>query len=205
MSLWIASRTNLGGHKKLYALCKELKIDAPTAVGHLHYLWWWTILNRSEEGDLIGLFPKDIAQAAKYEKEPKRFLEALKKCGWIDRDMKIHDWQSHAGPLLKSRERKKRWNNAHGTEKERSWNENGTFQESLNSTVPYSTVQKELKTGLFSQKEEEIIKNDISEHRKIAPNSEAATQRLNEIVSEIAKIKDVKKPFAMARYKAQNQ
>ena len=200
MALWIESHVELGGHKKMYQLCKELNIEPPTAIGHLHYLWWWAIQNRVEDGDLSSLPLMDIARVSKWDGNPKEFITALKKCGFLKKDLKITDWTDYAGHLLKSRERKKRWEE----------NNNKTFQERSNNsltkpnqTKPYRTVNT--KTGLLSDSDKQIVLQDIGKAMDISPNSEAASVRLKEICFDIGKIKGVDNVLALARHKALKQ
>jgi len=37
---WIESHQTLGQHPKTRKLARLLNISAPTAVGHLQFLWW---------------------------------------------------------------------------------------------------------------------------------------------------------------------
>lgn len=205
MGTWIESHTDLRYHPKLVKLCGELKINRLEATGLLHWLWWWAIEYR-ESGDLIGLFDKDISQACGWEGNPTKLVKSLKKCGWITSDCRIHDWMHYVGRLVRDRERKRAirlLGQVHGQSSDKSTDSPGKFR----ATVPYRTVpyRKDLKTGILSQKEEQIILNDIAKTNGVAQNSEFAQVRLNEIVTEISKIKDVKKPLAMARHKALNQ
>lgn len=109
---WIESHHTLRNHPKIFKLCKELKINRPQALGHLHCLWWWTIENR-ENGDLIGLFDKDLAQACDWDGDPKKLVVALKNTGWLGTDMCVTDWHDYSWRLLRlrtsNRERQKRY------------------------------------------------------------------------------------------------
>lgn len=191
---WIESHHTLRNHPKMFKLCKELKIERAEAIGHLHMLWWWALEHR-ENGDLIGLFPRDIAQASDWPGDGSKFLKALQKCGWVGKDMRIHDWMDYAGRLIRDRERK-RLGRVHGHSSDVSA-----------STEPNRTVpnRKDIKPGVFNEKEEQIILQDIATKNHLDPNSEAAKVRLKEIVTEISKIKGVARPLAMARHKALNQ
>jgi hypothetical protein len=195
---WIESHHTLRNHPKIFMLCKELKIERAQAIGHLHMLWWWALEHR-ETGDLVGLFPRDVAHACDWDGDGQKLLKALQRCGWIGSDMRIHDWLHYAGRLLKDRERK-RQGRVHGISTDKG-------EEGLRlpyRTVPDRTV-KDQKTGFFSDKEKKTILKDIAKTRHISPESEAAVVRFDEIVGELAKLKDVKNPLAMARHKAINQ
>ncbi|HNQ90985.1 MAG TPA: hypothetical protein PKM73_20410 [Verrucomicrobiota bacterium] len=107
---WIESHQSLGGHIKLRRLARMLGIHRAQAVGHLHYIWWWA-LDGAPSGDLSGLAPAEIAELAEWPGDPEPFVTALRECGWIDSDGRIHDWQEYAGRLVdvrrKDRERKR--------------------------------------------------------------------------------------------------
>lgn len=67
-------------------------------------LWWWTLEHR-EDGDLTGLFDRDIAQACDWQGNPAILKKALLKSGFLDKDMHVHDWYAYAGRLLRERDR----------------------------------------------------------------------------------------------------
>jgi len=48
---WIESNQEVGRHPKTKKLARLLDISVVTAVGHLHYLWWWA-LDFAQEGVL---------------------------------------------------------------------------------------------------------------------------------------------------------
>lgn len=100
---WIESHQTLGGHLKLRRLAKALNIHRAQAIGHLHYLWWWA-LDGAPDGDLSSLNPEEIAEMAEWPGEPEPFVEALRECGWLDPDGRIHDWQDYAGKITGLRE-----------------------------------------------------------------------------------------------------
>lgn len=195
---WIESHTTLRAHKKLKPLCDDLGIGRAQAIGHLHMLWWWAIEHRPY-GDLANLFDSDIAAACDWHKDPKKLMKALRRHGWITPDNKIKDWLDYAGRLLRDRERKKLGRvRGHSTEQVTDDSE----LTEPNQTVPY---RKDLKTGFLTDEEQKIIRQDIAKALNCAENSEAATQRLTEIVGEISKAKAVKNVLALARHKALKQ
>ena len=110
---WIESHTTMRTHKKLKPLCEALKISRPTAIGHLHLLWWWAIENR-EDGDLSGLFDHDIAVACDWSGNPGALIKALHDTGWL-LNYRIKDWDDYSYRLLhmrkSNRERQKRHRN----------------------------------------------------------------------------------------------
>jgi len=81
---WIRSRITLARHPKTRCLCRLLGTSLPAAIGHLHLLWYWT-LEFSPDGDLSAYTDEDIADAAQWEGDPHRFVEALV--------LAIHDWE----------------------------------------------------------------------------------------------------------------
>lgn len=100
---WIESHQTLGGHLKLRRLARSLGVHRAQAIGHLHYLWWWA-LDGAPDGDLSSLSPTEIAEMAQWPGEPEPFVAALRECGWLDPDGRIHDWQDYAGKLTGLRE-----------------------------------------------------------------------------------------------------
>lgn len=112
---WIESHQTLGQHPKTRRLARYLGISLPTAVGHLHYFWWWA-LDYAQDGNLSKFEPEDIAEAALWEGDAATFLEALIKAGFVDRkgqELVIHDWDDYAGRLIDkrkaNRERQRKW------------------------------------------------------------------------------------------------
>ena len=99
---WIASHQSLGKHPKLLRLAARLRITAPQAIGHLHYLWWWT-LEYAPDGDLSKFQPDEIAIASEWTGDPAHWIDALRSGGWIDPDGHLHDWDEHGGKLASER------------------------------------------------------------------------------------------------------
>lgn len=98
---WIQVYSNIASHPKTSNLVDELGITSSVAepemvaVGMLIGLWTWAAVN-AYDGDLSGVLPRTIARACGWKKSPDKLLAALEKCGWIDPDMKIHDWAEYA-------------------------------------------------------------------------------------------------------------
>jgi len=99
---WIESHDDIGDHKKTQYLCEALKITVPTAVGHLHLLWHYTLRVAWSTGDLTGHMPRAIARACYWEGDPKAFLKAIQDSGYMD-DMRVHDWEVYARSLIYQR------------------------------------------------------------------------------------------------------
>ena len=103
---WIEVHQSLPTHRKTRRLARELKLngkDFPKAVGHLVMLWLWAIDN-APSGDLGSIDPYDVADAAEWSGDPEKFMDALKKAGFVDDDMHIHDWDIYIGKLIDRRE-----------------------------------------------------------------------------------------------------
>lgn len=112
---WIESHQSLGRHPKLLRLASELRISSAQAIGHLQYLWWWT-MDYAENGDLGEYDDRTIAGAAEWTAEAEPFVEALVRSGWLDeREVedengetypayRIHNWDRYVGRLLDQRE-----------------------------------------------------------------------------------------------------
>lgn len=114
---WIESHQGLGRHPKLFKLASQLRIHKAQAIGHLQYLWWWS-LDFAPTGNLSVFAPAEVSAGAEWPGEPGQFHKALIDCGWIDTSGFIHDWQDYAGKLVDQREkdrlRKKNERNSKG-------------------------------------------------------------------------------------------
>jgi len=99
-----------------------------TMSGHLHWLWWWA-LDTQPDGDLSAYDPEDIAEAAGWEGDAAVFVAALMNCGpgdklgFIDPDMRLHDWDEYGGKYRKRSESARkaaqvRWESASNAETE---------------------------------------------------------------------------------------
>lgn len=98
---WVQVYTNIVEHPKTANLVDELSISSSAtepemvAVGMLIGLWTWAAKN-AYDGNLNGVPVRAIAKACGWKKSPDKLVDALKKCGWIDDDMTIHDWAEYA-------------------------------------------------------------------------------------------------------------
>ena len=109
---WIESHQEVGEHPKTKKLARLLNISLVSAVGHLHFLWWWA-LDYAQDGDLTTIDPIDIADGAKWDGDAEEFISALIKCGGNkagflesnDGRIIIHDWIDYAGKLIDQREK----------------------------------------------------------------------------------------------------
>lgn len=110
---WIESHQEVGRHPKTKKLARLLGVSLPTAVGHLHYFWWWA-LDFAQDGLLTKYDADDIADAMQWEGDAEELLSAMLTAGYIDETeegLAVHDWAEYAGKLLerraKDRERKR--------------------------------------------------------------------------------------------------
>lgn len=115
---WVQSHQELANHPKTKRFKRALGVSTPQAIGHLHLLWWWA-LDYAQDGSLKDFTPDDIAEAAEYEGEGERFLDALIVAGFVDADtIAIHDWDDYGNKYLKRREqsriRQQRFRDEHG-------------------------------------------------------------------------------------------
>lgn len=98
---WIQVYSNLHTHPKTGRLVDELGIKSAdsdpevVAVGLLVCLWSWACQN-AHNGDLSGVSYRTIANAARWKKSPEKLVNALVSCGFIDENMKLHDWEEYA-------------------------------------------------------------------------------------------------------------
>lgn len=132
---WLESHQELKEHPKLKRLCKLLKVPPPTGIGHLHLLWWW-VLSYRMDGVLTDLNDSEIAEAAMYKGDPKRFVNALVEARFIDRAdgvLTVHDWLDFCGEVVRKRLQRL-------AEKRRKAAEIGGHCPSTNPTKPKPTL-----------------------------------------------------------------
>jgi len=111
---WIESHQELGRHPKTKKLARLTGIALPAAIGHLFYLWWWA-MDYAQDGDLTRYAVEEIADAALWNKDARKLIDALVEAGFLDRDgdnLGIHDWHKYAGKrleqLARDRDRKRK-------------------------------------------------------------------------------------------------
>lgn len=143
---WIEFHQQLGRHPKVLRLAGKLHIHPAQVIGHLAYLWWWS-LDYVPNGDLSASSSTEIASAATWPGDADKFLAALKVTGWIDEDGMIHDWMEYAGRLVEERrkdaERKRQYRIASAGRPE----DGGRTAPVPNPTVPNTTQQYRTKQG----------------------------------------------------------
>lgn len=113
---WIESHQTVGHHPKTIRFAELLRISLPTAVGHLHYFWWWA-LDFAPLGE-IRTTASVVARACEWRGNAERFLQALVTAGFVEVEgdaLTIHDWLDYAGRLVEkraaNRERQRRHRN----------------------------------------------------------------------------------------------
>ena len=95
---WIESHTVLARHRKTLELAFDLQVKPVQVVGHLH-VFWHTVLEQQEDGDLSQWSDQLIAQAAMWEGDATVFVTRLRERGWLDGHL-VHDWIDYTGPYL---------------------------------------------------------------------------------------------------------
>ena len=112
---WIQVYSNLHSHPKTGRLVDVLDLKSAdadpevVAVGLLVCLWSWAAQN-AHEGDLSGVSYRTIANAARWKKSPEKLVKALQSCGFLDEDMKLHDWSEYAELFILREEYRKEQN-----------------------------------------------------------------------------------------------
>jgi predicted outer membrane lipoprotein len=92
----------------LYAKQKVAKSCAlAAAFGHVNALWCRT-MTRTDEGRLVKWTADMVATAALWSGNPKKFVHALLKVGFLDMDPDgrtyvVHDWHEHQGDIIAER------------------------------------------------------------------------------------------------------
>jgi hypothetical protein len=143
--VWIESHQELGRHPKTRKAARALDISRATMVGHLHFLWWWS-LDFAQDGTLDNFDDDELAEAAEWEGDSAAFVVALTQAGFINPERALHDWHDYAGKLLEQRkanaEKQKRWRDRNKTETLPDDNGNVTVTQPLRNgaTVPNLTV-----------------------------------------------------------------
>ena len=109
---WIQVYSNLPQHPKTTKLADELGLASAAlnpnvlAVGLVVSLWTWAIQN-AYNVDLSGCSQRAIAEACLWKKKPETLVKALQKAGFLDADMKLHDWEEYACLLVEQEENRR--------------------------------------------------------------------------------------------------
>lgn len=96
-------------HPKTLDLAARLKVELPTAIGHLELLWAFTG-KKASQGN-VGKWPDGaIARACYWMGRPEDFILALRDSGFIDADSEhrftVHDWHEHAPGWVRAKLKK---------------------------------------------------------------------------------------------------
>lgn len=157
---WIESHQELWRHPKTKKLARLLGVSVPTAIGHLHGLWYWA-LDFAQDGSLAKYEPEEIADAVLWDGKASDLMTALIAAGYIDQNgdvLSLHDWYDYAGKLLDrraaDRERKRKASGnrqtSEGVPTEIHRKADGNLTDSMrtvpNSTVPDSTLPNTTET-----------------------------------------------------------
>ncbi|BAE83988.1 DnaD domain protein [Desulfitobacterium hafniense] len=186
---WIASNQELGEHPKTKRLAKLLDISRVTAVGHLHFLWWWA-LDYAQDGDLSKFDELDIAEAVGWEGNPGDFIEALLTCGpggrgagFLERDedgaLLIHDWWEYAGKLVGQRKANAaRMRKSRETKKERAKNVQNTniAREGATQHTQHNTTEPIINNNNNNAREEVVEPEIPSEPTLPAPDDDLSLE-----------------------------
>lgn len=91
-------------HRKVRALGRALKIHPMQALGHVVALWC-RVMKEAPLGNIRTWNEDDIADAAKWEGDPKKLVAALrsKDVLFLDR-YQVHDWIEEQGEIVAKRE-----------------------------------------------------------------------------------------------------
>lgn len=96
---WIESHQDLEDHPKLVLLCQKTGWGTSEAIGVLHRFWWWA-LKYSEDGDLSKYDPVQYLGKFDCKESVPALLEIFITCGFIDKDLLIHNWWDYSGRYL---------------------------------------------------------------------------------------------------------
>lgn len=115
---WIEVHQALRDHRKVLDLAMQLDMPEPAVVGHMIYLWLWSLDNAPD-----GVLPESdriIERAAGWTGERGEFIRCLVIAGLVDEEngqRTIHDWEEYTGKLIDQRkanaERQRAWRERH--------------------------------------------------------------------------------------------
>lgn len=145
---WIRVDQSLATHRKTFVAADLLRISTPQMVGHLVCLWAWAIDN-APDGDLSGMPPRLIAQAAQWKGKCERFVEALISAVWLDPGPTIHDWDEYGGATIRARHAA-----AERMRASRSKHESGTGSATLRERSSHVTDTFSERSALTEQTEQ---------------------------------------------------
>lgn len=119
--LYIRVMTGFYTHRKTVRLLSKIGTEAYSLPPRV----WAYCAENQPDGDLSSYQSEELSVLVAYKGDASSMLVALKDCGFIDLDGKIHDWKEHNGYHEKYSERAKtaaeaRWAKERKEPKERS-------------------------------------------------------------------------------------
>jgi hypothetical protein len=108
MCAWIKSHQTLATHHKTLTLADCLGVSVPTAIGHLHLLWWWC-LDNARDGNINAIKALQIKTVVQWDGDPQTLVNGLLKAKFIEKRgrggicLHIHNWEDYGGELLRAR------------------------------------------------------------------------------------------------------
>lgn len=92
---YIESDPAIARDPRTFRLRRLLDVSMPTAVGHLHFVWWWGI-EHAPVGEFSLDCLYDLAEAALWEGDPWAFFDALVGSGWVECTDPRQHWRGEA-------------------------------------------------------------------------------------------------------------
>jgi hypothetical protein len=176
---WIKLHQTLINHPKLYKLSDLLGIEVHSACGILIFLWSWA-LDYADDGDLSKYSEKQLYDAVRSNSEAAPdLLKNLQEAGFVDENLKIHDWLDYAGEFLRGRYKRKLKNKKSTLKK---WS--GAGQEQVRSkqgaAPPKSRVEESIEDKSYNNiythwnSKKIIVHNHFTDKMKRAINARIA-------------------------------
>ena len=138
---WIELHESLPRHPNLLRLANRLRVHPAQAAGHLTFLWLWT-LAYAPSGDVSVFGPAELSAAACFPGDAELFAQALRDCGWLDDDGRIHDWLDYAGRLVEERIQAKERMRTYRERQRATREQNKNGAESVTPNVPVTVGER---------------------------------------------------------------
>jgi hypothetical protein len=104
----IKSDSDLPSSPKFLDLVSRLKVGERDVFWNLHHLWYWVSPNYPD-GVMKNISDFAIAHSAKWQGDPKVFVDALVCSGFIDREegaLVMHDWSTWRSESVRAKVRR---------------------------------------------------------------------------------------------------